>query len=67
MLLISYFVDYSSEKLMIMINNDKVVINYNAKWKNYPQLPKKIDDLKLLDELYSSSNIHNEHFLLKKV
>ncbi len=50
MLLISYFVDYSSEKLMIMINNDKVVINYNAKWKNYPQLPKKIDDLKLLDD-----------------
>jgi len=67
LLLISYFVDYSSEKLMIMINNDKVVINYNAKWKNYPQLPKKIDDLKLLDELYSSSTIHNEHFLLKKV
>ena len=29
LLLISYFVDYSSEMLMNMITNDKVVINYH--------------------------------------
>jgi hypothetical protein len=34
LLLISYFVDYSSEMLMNMIINDKVVINYHILLKS---------------------------------